>query len=71
MLCISCEKSEQRLLEQVENVPVNRRDDFREFRSRGRVAYSARRVSRPADGNVTEPGVEPATCWPKDWGPNH
>jgi len=28
-------------------------------------------LSKPADGNVTEPGVEPATCWLKDWGPNH
>jgi len=28
-------------------------------------------VSRPTNGNVTEPGVEPATCWLNDWGPDH
>jgi len=40
-----CEESEQRLLQQLQNVPGNREGAFleREFRSRGRVPYSARK----------------------------
>jgi len=34
-------------------------------KKKGSIVYV---MSKPGDGNVTEPGIEPATCWLKDWG---